>query len=160
MDSDIVRLNPGPNAEPTPVVVTSNSEGFLGMSLSPDQRWLAYVSQEAGKPEIWVRPYLAPGGPFRVSPNGGSEPNWSKDPRRRELYYRQGNHMMVVAVQSGTTFSFWPARSLFEHRYADSSQPPSYDVAADGRFLMVKNSAPPPIRLTLNWFEELKQRLP
>jgi serine/threonine-protein kinase len=161
-DNDIVRLTPAPNAEPRPVVVTPNMEGFLGVSLSPNGRWLAYVSQATGQKEIWVQRYPGPGRRFRVSANSGSEPNWSKD--GRELYYRQGNLMMAVAVQTGTTFSFLPARALFEHRYADSSQPPSYDVAAGGRFLMVKNSNPqgtaPSIVLTLGWFEELKQRLP
>jgi len=158
MDADIVRLTPGPKAEPRPVVVTSNSEGFLGASLSPDGRWLAYASQK----EIYVQLYPGPGRRDRVSPNGGTEPNWSKD--GSELYYRQGNHIMAVAFQSGTPFSFSPARSLFEYRNADSSQPPSYDVAADGRFLMVKNSDPQAaarsIVVTIGWFAELKQRLP
>ena len=66
--------------------------------------------------------------------------------------------MMAVAFQSGKKFT--PARPLFDYRYAISSVTPSYDVAADGRFLMVKNPAPPPIKLTLGWFEVLKQRLP
>ena len=156
-DNDIVRLTPGPNAEPRAVVVTPKMEGFLGVSLSPDGRWLAYASQK----EIYVQPYPGPGRRDRVSVNGGSEPNWSKDPRRRELYYRQGDHIMAVAFQSGTPFSFSPARSLFEYRNADSSQPPSYDVAADGRFLMVKNSAAArSIVVTIGWLAELKQRLP
>lgn len=72
--------------------------------------------------------------------------------------------MMAVQVQAGATFSFTPARFLFEHTHAESPQPPSYDVAADGRFLMVKGSGAqatvPPIVLTLDWFEELKRRLP
>jgi hypothetical protein len=66
-------------------------------------------------------------------------------------------------VQPGATFSFSPAESLFEHAYVATGQPPSYDVAADGHFLMVKSGATatvPPIVITLDWFEELKRRVP
>ncbi len=72
--------------------------------------------------------------------------------------------MMVVPVQPGAIFSFMPAQLLFEQSHVVSGQPPSYDVAADGRFLMVKGDrapvAAPPIVLTLDWFEELKRRVP
>ena len=160
--TDILRLAPSPKAAVQPVVVTANQEGFEGFSLSPDGKWLAYVSQATGQPEVWVQPYPGPGGAVRVSPKGGVEPVWAKG--GRELFYLEGRRMMVVAVQPGATFSFTPAQLLFENSHVQSGQPPSYDVAADGRFLMLKGTtaqvAAPPIVLTLDWFEELKRRVP
>jgi len=160
--TDILRLAPGSHAELKPVVATENMEGFDGFSLSPDGRWLAYASQATGRNEIWVQPYPGPGGAVRVSPNGGVEPMWARD--GSELFYLEGRRMMVVAVHRGTTFAFSPAEFLFESAHTQESQPPTYDVAADGRFLSIKRSGPqvaaPPIVLTLDWFEELKRRLP
>jgi serine/threonine-protein kinase len=160
--NDIVQLSPGPKAELLPVVATPISEGGGGFSLSPDGRWLAYTSQATGKDEVWVQPYPGPGAAVRVSPNGGTEPIWAKN--GRELYYIERRQMMVVAVQPGATFSFSPAQVLFNDVRTRSPQPPSYDVAADGRFLMIKGAdeqtAAAPIVLTLNWIEELKRRVP
>ena len=70
--------------------------------------------------------------------------------------------MMAVAVDTRAGFTFTPATVLFEHRYVYGAQPPSYDVAADGRFLMIKAAdtsvAIAPITVVLNWFETLKPR--
>jgi serine/threonine-protein kinase len=160
--TDILRLTPGAKAEMKPVVATDSIEGLDGLSLSPDGRWLAYSSQATGASEIWVQAYPGSGAAVRVSPNGGVEPVWSKN--GRELFYLEGRRMMVVAVQPGPAFSFSPAARLFDNAYTQTSQPPTYDVAADGRFLMIKGAGPqvtaPPIVLTLDWFEELKRRLP
>ena len=135
---DIVRMAPGPKADVKPVVATPNSEGLEGFSLSPDGRWIAYTSSATGTQEVWVQPYPGPGAAVRVSPNGGNEPIWARN--GRELYYLEGRRMMAVQIQEGTTFSFSPARFLFENTHAESAQAPSYDVAADGRFLMVRGS--------------------
>jgi serine/threonine-protein kinase len=119
--------------------------------MSPDGEWLAYVSDETGRPEIWVRPYRRAGPAVRLSANGGVEPVWAKN--GRELYYLEQNKMMSVAVSAGTPFNFKPATLLFESRYQHAGQPPSYDVAADGRFLMIK-PAPPELssfNVLLNW---------
>jgi eukaryotic-like serine/threonine-protein kinase len=159
--TDILRLMPGPKAEMKPVVATASIEGIDGLSLSADGRWLAYSSNATGASEIWVQPYPGPGAAVRVSPNGGVEPVWSR--HGRELYYLEGRRLMVVAVQPGSLFSFSPAVRLFDNPHPQRSQPPTYDVAADGRFLMIKGSGPqvtPPIVLTLDWFEELSRRLP
>jgi serine/threonine-protein kinase len=160
-NADIMRLVPGQQPSLQPVVVTQNREGADGVSLSPDGRWLAYASSATGRDEIWVQAYPGPAAAVRISPGGGREPVWEKN--GRELFYLEGQRMMAVAVQPGATFSFSPAESLFEHNYVTTGQPPTYDVAADGRFLMVKSGAAatiPPIVLTLNWFEELKRRVP
>jgi Tol biopolymer transport system component len=70
---------------------------------SPDGRWLAYVSNESGRYEIYVQPYPGPGGKMQISTDGGTEPVWN--PNGRELFYRSGNKMMVADIVSQTSFS-------------------------------------------------------
>jgi len=77
---------------PVPVLRTSFAEGMP--RISPDGRWLAYQSNEAGESEVYVRPWPGPGGKLQVSPGGGSLPQWSADGRR--LYYRRGDALFAV----------------------------------------------------------------
>jgi len=125
---------------------------------SPDGRWLAYTSDSTGRTEIWVRPFSGPGPAVRVSPNGGAEPVWARN--GKELYYLESTNMMAVAVDGGAAFTFKPPTRLFESTYFRSQQPPSYDVAPDGRFVMIKPDTPTetPITVILNWTERLRQR--
>jgi Tol biopolymer transport system component len=132
---------------------------------SPDGRWLTYVSNESGRYEIYVLAYPGPGGKFQISTNGGTEPVWN--PNGRELFYRSGNKMMVVDVASQTSFSAGKPRILFEGRFLPTpATSPNYDVSPDGqRFLMIKAAEPEEqsatqINIVLNWFEELKRRVP
>ncbi len=136
-----------------PVVI---AEGGFSAALSPDGRWLAYLAETTGTPEIWVRPYPGPGPPIRVSPDGGSEPVWAKN--GRELYYRQDKFMMAVAVDTANGFNFKPAARLFETSHVRTNQPPSYDVTPDGRFVVLKPDTTPnePITVIFNWTEMLR----
>jgi serine/threonine-protein kinase len=132
---------------------------------SPDGRWLAYVSDESGHWETYVRPYPGPGGKWQVSTEGGTEPVWN--PNGRELFYRQANKMMAVDVTTQPGFSAGKPKLLFEEPYLPTAATiQNYDVSPDGQhFLMVKpveqeQSAPTQINVVLNWFEELKQKVP
>jgi Tol biopolymer transport system component/predicted Ser/Thr protein kinase len=132
---------------------------------SPDGRWLAYVSNESGRYEIYVQPYPGPGGKWQISTEGGAEPVWN--PNGRELFYRSGDEMMAVDIATQPGFAAGKPRALFEGRYLPTPFTfPSYDVSPDGqRFLMVKpteqaQAAPTQINVVLNWFEELKRRVP
>jgi serine/threonine-protein kinase len=132
---------------------------------SPDGRWLAYISNESGRYEIYVQPYPGPGGKWQISTEGGTEPTWN--PNGRELFYRSGNKMMAVDIATQPGFTAGKPRALFEGRYAPTpATTPNYDVSLDGqRFLMLKPneqeaSAPTQINVVLNWFEELKRRVP
>jgi serine/threonine-protein kinase len=160
--TDIVRWQPDKPDEREAVVQTAAQDGFRGASLSPDGRWLAHTSDQSGRTEVWVRPYPGPGVPVRVSTNGGIEPVWSRT--GHELYYLEGQRVMAVAVSTGSTFRFKPPTLLFDSRYRIFGQPWSYDVAADGRFLMVKPTtethASPQVVVVLNWHEELKRLAP
>jgi hypothetical protein len=83
---------------------------------------------------------------------------WSRD--GRELFYLKGNQMMVVPITPGVQFDFKPAQQLFEYTYPRSSQAPSFDIAADGRFLVIKPStrATPAITVVSNWVQHLSSR--
>ena len=132
---------------------------------SPDGHWLAYVSNESGRYEIYVQAYPGPGGKLQISSDGGTEPMWN--PNGRELFYRNGNKMMVVDVVSQTNFSASKPRVLFEGRFLPTpATTPNYDVLRDGqKFLMVKAAGQDEqgrtqINVVLNWLEELKHRVP
>jgi eukaryotic-like serine/threonine-protein kinase len=70
---------------------------------SPDGHWIAYRSNESGRNEVYVRPYPGPSGKWQISTEGGTEPVWN--PKGRELFYRNGNKMMVVDVATQPAFS-------------------------------------------------------
>jgi Tol biopolymer transport system component len=160
---DIVATPVTPSGEVHEVVVTDNAE--FDPALSPDGRWLAYASDRTGQAEIWVKGY-PDGIPVRVSHNGGYEPIWSAD--GRELFYLQGNSMMVVAVETAGEFSFGAPVQLFSEPYFTSLSPyvRSYDVASDGRFLMIQPqdaegaASQSSIVVVQNWTEELKRLVP
>jgi eukaryotic-like serine/threonine-protein kinase len=156
--NDIVKFSVRDKGDVQVVVATPANEGFFGTAVSPDGRWLAYVSDQTGRPEIWVRPYPGPGPAIRISPNGGVEPVWART--GRELYYREQNRLMATAVNAGPEFNFKPATPLFETRYVHAGQPPTYDVGADGRFVMIKaeSSVGPPFNIVLNWAAGLPAR--
>jgi serine/threonine-protein kinase len=132
---------------------------------SPDGKWLAYSSDDSGRREIYVRPYPGPGGRSTISSEGGQEPVWN--PKGGELFYRSGNKLMAVEVDTKAGFSAGNPKTLFEGPYLPTTASlPFYDVSPDGqRFLMLKpveSQTPPPtqINVVLNWFDELKKKLP
>ena len=157
---DIYTL-PLKNGKPQPFVRTPSIE--TAPRFSPDGHFIAYASDESGRLEIYVRPYPGPGGKWQVSTEGGSEPVWN--PKGRELFYRSGGKMMAVDVTTEGTFSAGKPKVLFEGSYVPTPRSfPDYDVSPDGqRFLMLKateQAAPTQINVVLNWFEELKQKVP
>jgi len=133
-------------------------------SLSPDGRWAAYVSDESGRPEIYVRAVPGPGSKWTISSDGGMEPVWTRN--GRQIFYRRGDAIYAVDVQTAPTFSAGRARKLFEKHYVPSSAFwPNYDVSADGSsLLMIRDISQPAglprINVVLNWFQELRQRVP
>jgi Tol biopolymer transport system component len=129
---------------------------------SPDGRWLAYVSNESGRPEIYVQPYPGPGRKWQISTEGGTEPAWNRN--GRELFYRSGNKMMAVETTTQPSFTAGRTRALFEGEFLATSYPQlatNYDVSADGqRFLMVKQGeqVPSQINVVQNWQSALGAR--
>jgi hypothetical protein len=138
--------------------------------ISPDGKWMAYTSNQSGEFEIYVRPFPEVNKAiWKISTNGGDSPLWSPD--GRELFYRLGNSIMAVEVEAAPTFNTGKPKILFQGEYyapATSSLNP-WDIHPDGkRFLMVKpaeaasteEESRPTINIVLNWFEELKERVP
>jgi eukaryotic-like serine/threonine-protein kinase len=132
---------------------------------SPDGHWMAYCSNESGRYEVYVQPFPGPGGKWQISTEGGTEPVWNRN--GRELFYRSGDKMIAVEITTQPNFSVGKPQLLFEGPYVlgVSGPFPNYDVSPDGqRFLMLKpaeqEQAATQINVVLNWFEELKQKVP
>jgi serine/threonine-protein kinase len=135
--------------------------------VAPNGRWLAYESNESGENAIVVRPF--PGvstGRWTVSSGGGEGPVWARD--SRTLFYRKGQAVMAVAVRGATPADWEAPEKVIEGPYFFVDGPTMFDVAADGRFLMLKQSGgdeadltPDSLTVVQNWlFEELKRRVP
>jgi serine/threonine-protein kinase len=142
------------------IVRTPAYEG--GARLSPDGRWMTYVSDESGRNEIYLRPYDGPQRRWPISSQGGTQPLWN--PNGREIFYRNGDKMMAVAVTTSPDVRLSPPHLLFEGRYAFGSgiTIANYDVTHDGqRFIMVKDEAGAArLNVVLNWFDDLARVAP
>jgi serine/threonine-protein kinase len=109
-----------------------------GARFSPDGQWVAYQSTESGREEVHLRPWPTMDAQHLISNAGGIEPTWAPD--GRELYYRNGNDKLVVAItmRDGTLERASP-RVLFSGVFnRDQYGDQSYDVGPDGNFLMVQ----------------------
>jgi Tol biopolymer transport system component/tRNA A-37 threonylcarbamoyl transferase component Bud32 len=155
--TDIWALPLGIHPKPFALVETPDSE--LQGSLSPDGRWLAYVSAETGTYEVYVRPFRASTTKKRISNQGGVEPKWAGD--GRALYYLGGDQrLMSVTIRTTLDFEVDPPVPLFETRAVAPvgsslgiTGRNQYDVAPDGRFLV--NAPGPgsskPITVVIDW---------
>ena len=109
-------------------------------ALSDDGRWIAYMSNRSGSWEIHVRPFPnASAGEWQVSSGGGTEPRWAHS--GRELFYKQGNQMMVAEIKAGTSFAVGAQRALFPlDDYYNFAFHPMYAVARDDQhFAMIRS---------------------
>ena len=147
------------DAQPRPWLMTKFSE--LLASYSPDGKFVAYCSDESGQYEIYVRTASGEGAKWQISTEGGEEPLWSRD--GHELFYRNGQKWMAVDVNTAQEFKSGSPLLLFEGPYLNIPGV-SYDVAADGRFLMLEeNFKQPPtlqVQAIFNWGDEVKARVP
>lgn len=139
-----------------PLVVLPATQ--FGGSVSPDERWLAYTDNRTGTTEVFVTTYPQPGARWQVSARGGQEAVWSPD--SRELYFRRDTRMFAVPINPGANPPVGRATVLFEGRYLyEPNNPgrPHYDVALDGRFLMISSEAGPTdeVQIALNWTKYL-----
>jgi Tol biopolymer transport system component len=147
-----------PQGDPTPFLMTPFDE--FAPAFSPDGKWLAYVSDESGRAEVYVQPYPGPGAKWAVSTDGGTEPAWSKD--GSELYFRHRDQLVAVAIPAGTEFRAGRSSSLFESRYETIEGARDYDVSPEGKgFVMIRSEGaaePGRINVVLKWFSELRSR--
>ena len=150
---DIVRLAFGTVTPPEMLIATRANE--YGGAASPKGNWLAYQSDETGRPEVYVRDLGGSGARWQVTFEGGEEPHWSGD--GRQLFYRRANRLMMVPLEAGTTFRHGQPQSLFDGVYNTGIESGrSYDVnPITGRFLLVRSadmaSSSRAVRMVLNW---------
>jgi Tol biopolymer transport system component len=150
----------------TPRLVIKGPSDEGRPAMSPNGRWIAYQSNLSGRWEVYVQPFPDLNGRWQVSTQGGLAPLWG--PNGRELFYRNGNAVMSVGVETaGNTFRYSTPVVLFEGSYVPertgAGDARSYDLAPDGkRFLMMKEPAPPPTQIVVisNWVEEVKRLVP
>ena len=130
-------------------------------SISPDGRWIAYVSDESGRREVYVRPLTGPGPRVQISVDGGTEPVWGRS--GREVFYRDETRMLSARVELEPEARVSRRDMLFPDTSFDRAREGAgYDVMPnDKELLMVRRStgaSSDPV-VVVNWTEELKRRL-
>jgi serine/threonine-protein kinase len=126
--------------------------------VSPDGRWIAYVSAQSGPPQVYVQAFPASGERVQVSTDGGREPVWA--PSGSELYYRSAMKFMAVDVKLKPALAIGKSRLLFEGDFELTHH--DYGLLPDGRhFIMIQpvgKKPPAELHVVVNWSEELKVR--
>ena len=162
---DLYAVRVGADGAPVPLVVTTEFEE-TSPAVSPNGRWLAYVSNRSGQYEVYVRPFPNPGNMrWPGSVDGGVEPVWAHS--GRELFYKSGGNLMSARVVPDTTFVIGERRVLFSIQgySAPYNQHQLYDVTPDDqRFVMIRlvgGEADNDTELIVveNFFEELKAKV-
>jgi serine/threonine-protein kinase len=142
------------------LVLLDGSFNERSATISPDGRWMAYVSDESGIDEVYVRPFPTGSGRWQVSAGGGGEPRWAHS--GRELFYRTAGALVSVQVRTSPTFAVGARTRLFPTvAYQVNPNHASYDVFPDDDgFVFVKTaSETQQFVLALNWFDELRSRV-
>jgi dipeptidyl aminopeptidase/acylaminoacyl peptidase len=161
---DIYLVSVTGRREPRPLLVTKANERLP--MYSPDGRWLAYVSDESGRSEVYARRYPAFDQPVQVTRDGGDAPTWSAD--GRELFFVRSQGLYAVGFADGHPGEARQLIGLRQRGHRNGLIGPStfgrsYDVARDGRFLMTQLDANIPnateYQVVLNWSVELRRRL-
>ena len=148
----------------TPEAIVRTPANEFEPTLSPDGRWLAYVSDETGEHQIYVVPFPGPGGRMTVSTDGGHEPVWHPD--GSALFYLNGDAMMTVPLSSGADLLEDGPRVLFRLDRVTEVMPHgrNYDISPDRERFVWTRFVEPPVEVTqlqivLNWFEELNEEV-
>ena len=144
--------------EPSPFLVTPFDES--SPAFSHDGKWLAYVSDESGRSEVYVQPFPGPGAKWPISNGGGTEPAWAAD--GRELYFRQGDALIAVPLTPGAEFRSGRPQPLFASRYEIIDGARNYDVSPDKQaFVAIRSEGHAEtgqFNVVLNWIAELRAR--
>ncbi len=152
-----------PTIDSQPKPIFRDNSIVRNAQFSPDGKWLAYASNEAGNWEVYVSPFPAAVNKWQVSRGGGREPRWRRD--GKELFYISADGKMVaVPVKTSTTFEAGSPSTLFQ---THTRQPisaldlASYDVSADGQRFLIDTKVVEPnaasVSIILHWASELEK---
>lgn len=146
---DILSIPLSGDTTVTPVLATDADE--LSPRISPDGKWMAYVSAESGTDQVYVRPFPGAGGRTFVSQNGGREPLWSHD--GREIFYSSHGAYIAATMTLSTTPAVTQRDTIATGTYASWRFHPLYDIAPDGKHLLVLEPSQKdvPATVILNW---------
>ena len=125
---------------------------------SPDGHFVAYVAEESGRPEIYVRPFPGPGQPWQVSQSGGKAPRWSRD--GREIFFLAEHAVMSAAVRVGQGFETATPVPLFPADLFAGGDRRGLEAAPDGRFLILQpagGARDSGVHVIVNWPAGLKK---
>jgi Tol biopolymer transport system component len=149
--SDLWVLPRSDGAPGEPRLLVATRFGAGGSAFSADGGWLAYESYESGRCEVYVQRYPGPGGRVQVSTDGGEGPVWAAG--GRELFYRNGDKLMAVPIETNPSLEVGSPRVLFEGPYLLSGQ--DFDVSPSGdRFYLIQEGpAPTEIRVVQDWLQ-------
>jgi Tol biopolymer transport system component len=157
-ESDLWVLPLFGDGKPYPFLQTdfSEAQGFF----SPDGHWLAYISNESGRNEVYVQTFPQSGGKWLISSGGGAQPHWRSD--GKELFYIGPDRtLMAVEVNTASTFETSAPKPLFATQVSGYNAPNRYVVSADGQRFLVNSPAgemnQTPITVVLNWTSTLKR---
>ena len=139
-------------------IAVSNGLETMGR-LSPDGRWIAYVTDESGSRQVMVQPFPGPGPRVQVSTNLGSEPVWSRDGRR--IFYRGLRKIVAANIVTSPTFAVVSRDELMDDVFQQAVSPhANYDVSPDGkRLLMLKGAEQQGLMVVHNWADEVRARV-
>ena len=129
-------------------------------AVSPDGRWLAYVSNQSGRYEVYVRSMSGSGGATQISTNGAVEPLWS--PTGRELFYRADRKLIAARISWTSGVPQVAREALFDDVYAGNGNAHvTYSVMPDGNHFVFLQSAggEPKTIVVLNWFDDVRRRM-
>ena len=164
---DIGMVLDGGRGQWKPLVQTPATE--LQAEISPDGRWLAFMSDDSGNPQVYLQPFPGMNNRQAVSAENGHTPTWSAD--GRTLFYLQGGPpraVMSVTIEptpGGPARIGLPVKVADWHYFSVARSSRYYDVAADGRLLVIgmndgATATGGQIQVVLNWQEELKRLVP
>ena len=154
----VSRTQPGVG-ERRPEPLNRSKSDEIAAEISPNGHWLAFVSNESGRNEVYVRPLPnVDGGRWQVSTGGATEPTWSRS--GRELFFLDATGLLtVVPVEAGAAFHAGDPASVLHTRYSTGNFAllRNYDVSADGQRLLMIKDPPATIAVVRNWCSELNR---
>jgi eukaryotic-like serine/threonine-protein kinase len=161
----VMMFSPGSSEKAMPLIARGGE-----LNLSPDGRWLAYQSNESGRMEVYIQPFPTTGAKYQVTIGGGSNPLWSPDGKQLFHLSDSGALRQVFAMDIQTQPNLVVGKTTsLPIQVLQVGGPRGYDITPDGKYFVVLSRQsqtgqtkprPEQINVTLNWFEELKQRVP